>query len=360
MLSEGFLFEIKSMNGVLNYCTLFNSAYLTRGLAMYQSLSRVCSNFHLYVFAFDDVTLSYFRFASLPNLTVISLFDFEDESLLLVKPTRSAGEYCWTATASTILYCLEKFNLDHCAYIDADMVFYSDPRVLNEELSNSSVLITEHRYTPEYDQSATSGIYCVQYVLFRNDEAGMKVLRWWREACIDWCFNRSENGKFGDQKYLDDWTTKFEGVHVLKHLGGGIAPWNLQQFKLISENGVFFVREIKSGLTQPLIFFHFHGLRFYAGDTVEYTGECYLVGTDWKMLLFNPYVLNLFSIGEQLMNLMPKIENPNGVSVESRPTHLMNSLRIFRNNALNYLRFILGRIPKFRKSDNHIYHKSEL
>jgi hypothetical protein len=240
------------------------------------------------------------------------------------------------------------------------MVFYSDPRVLNEELVNSSVLITEHRYTPEYDQSATSGIYCVQYVLFRNDEAGMKVLRWWRDACLEWCFNRSENGKFGDQKYLDDWTTKFEGVHVLNHFGGGVAPWNLQQFKLISDNGVFFVKDRKSRLTKPLIFFHFHGLRFYAVDTVEYTGAAYFVGSDWKKLLFKPYVLSLFRLADQLMNLEPKIRNPNGVSVELRPTHLKNSVIIFRNNCLNFLRFILGRIPKFIRLNNHIYHKSEL
>jgi hypothetical protein len=348
------------MNDTLNYCTLFNSAYLTRGLAMYQSLSNTCSNFHLYVFAFDDATFDYFHFASLPNLTVISLNDFEDESLLRVKPTRTAGEYCWTATSSTILHCLEKFNLSHCAYIDADMIFYSDPRVLNEELSSSSVLITEHRYTPEYDQSATSGIYCVQYVLFKNDEAGMKVLRWWRDACIEWCFNRHENGKFGDQKYLDDWTTKFEGVHVLEHLGGGIAPWNLQQFNLLRENGNLFVQEKKTGLKQLLIFFHFHGLRFYAGDTVELTGSGYAVGSVWKKFLFKPYVLNLLGIGDELMLRESKITNPNGVSTASRPTHFVNSVLIFRENLMNYLRFMLGRIPQFRRADNHIYHKSEL
>jgi hypothetical protein len=146
----------------------------------------------------------------------------------------------------------------------------------------------------------------------------------------------------------------------LKHVGGGMAPWNLQQFRLLKENAELFVQEIKSGIKQPLIFFHYHGLRFYAQDTVEYTGAGYLVGQDWKSLLFKPYALSLFKIGQDVTSLEPKIANPNGVSTESRPSHFVNSIHVLRENALNYLRFILGRRPQFRKADNHIYRKSEL
>jgi len=327
---------------------------------MYESLRKVCDDFHLYVFAFDDETHQYFLERSLPNLTVISLKEFEDEELLRIKPTRTAGEYCWTCTSSTILYCLEKFALDHCTYIDADMVFYSNPRVLNDEAADASVLITEHRYTPAYDQSATSGIYCVQYVLFKNDERGLKALRWWRNECIKWCYNRHEDGKFGDQKYLDDWTTRFEGVHVLKHEGGGVAPWNLQQYRLSEDNGKFLVegRSVKTPV--PLVFFHFHGLRFYIPDLVEYSGAGYSIPQIWKTKLFAPYAKRLFAIGDKVVEEYTGIANPNAAVKSDYTSRNAQSKVVFKANIVNYLRRLLGRIKQFRKLENHIYSRSEL
>src|ERR1043166_6230894 len=188
----------------LNFCTLFNSSYLSRGVAMYESLRKYCPDFHLYVFAFDEVACNYLRSKNFPNMTVVSLKEFEDAELLKVKPTRTAGEYCWTCTSSTILYSIKAFGLSNCTYLDADMQFFADPSVLIAEMGNASVLITEHRYTDTYDQSGESGKYCVQFVTFKNDERGMKVLIGWGERGIDGFYARGEDGKFGDKKSLDD------------------------------------------------------------------------------------------------------------------------------------------------------------
>jgi hypothetical protein len=98
---------------------------------------------------------------------------------------------------------------------------------------------------------------------FKNTENGLKVLNWWRDACLEWCYNRFEDGKFGDQKYLDDWTHKFSGVHVLEHLGGGVAPWNLQQYQLLSGHKML---ETKTGKYFNLIFFHFHDIKIINGN----------------------------------------------------------------------------------------------
>ncbi len=287
---------------MFNFCTLFDVNYLSRGITMYRSLENACPSFHLYVFAFDDKA---FRFLSVnknsfPHLTVISLAEFEDEALLQVKPTRSIAEYCWTCTPSTILYCISRYQLDHCTYIDADMYFYHDPTPLIEEMGNASVLISEHRYTPAYDQSAYSGIYCVQFMCFKKTTEGLNVLQWWRDRCIEWCYGRLEDGKFGDQKYLDNWTTRFPAIHVMEHPGGGVAPWNVQQYNI---DAGYNITEKKTSQTFPLIFFHFHGLKFFADNKVSLCGSLYELDTDSKQILYFPYIKNLLQTAFELKAL---------------------------------------------------------
>ena len=62
-----------------NYCTLFNSNYLTCGLAMYESLKKHGDEFHLYIFAFDNRSEKLLKKLNLEFVTVISLQEFEDE-----------------------------------------------------------------------------------------------------------------------------------------------------------------------------------------------------------------------------------------------------------------------------------------
>jgi len=283
---------------------------------MYESLLKHCDDFHLYVFAFDEASYHYLKSQNLKHFTVVSLKEFEDPELLKVKPTRAIGEYCWTCTSSTILYSIQKFNLTNCTYLDADMQFFSNPRVLVDEMGDNSVLITEHRYTKEYDQSAESGIYCVQFVTFKNDEKGMKVLNWWRNRCLEWCFNRAEDGKFGDQKYLDDWPTRFEGVHELQHLGGGIAPWNVQQYSFKSVNGKLIGSETKSGNQFDVVFFHFHGVKYYDHDIVMLSHPLYDLTDQVKEFFYKPYV-RLLNQSKKIVNSIDASFDPNGASGKS-------------------------------------------
>jgi Nucleotide-diphospho-sugar transferase len=290
---------------MLHFCTLFDANYLARGLVTYESLmSATEGSAHLYVFAFDDLCLTTLKAMNLPNLTVVSLAEFEDDDLLRIKPTRSRGEYCWTCTSSTIRYCIKTFDLPHCIYIDADMVFYQNPKVLLDEMPPSAnVLITEHRYTPQYDKSKLSGKYCVQFMYFDNTENGQKVLNWWRDRCLEWCYNRHEDGKFGDQKYLDDWLTRFSGVHSLQHLGGGLAPWNVQQFDFqeVEHNISGQLKRNTEGSSFEAVFFHFHGVKLFENDKAIFAPKMYLLNDTVKRIFYAPYLQKLKKAQAQLV-----------------------------------------------------------
>lgn len=281
-----------------NFCTLFDSRYMSRGLAMYESLEANCRSFHLFIFAFDDIAYNYLSNEKLSNATIISLKQFETTELLSIKAGRSPGEYCWTCTPFTILYTLKEFKLENCTYLDADLYFFSDPIILIEEMQNNSVLITEHRYTEMYNQEATSGKYCVQFMTFKATDAGMKALHWWSDACLEWCFDRFENGRFGDQKYLDDWMERFQGVHELSHLGGGVAPWNVQQYAFSSREEHITGIELSTRQAFNLVFYHFHGLKILPARKVDLGG--YKLSRKTKEMVYKPYVKHLMRIEQAI------------------------------------------------------------
>jgi hypothetical protein len=346
---------------MINFCTLFDSNYLTRGMALNESLASVCPSYHLYVVAFDNDCYEYLLKPHLPNLTPILLKDFEDEKLKQVKSERTTAEYCWTCTPSIILYCIEKFQLSSCTYVDADMIFYENPQILFDELTDKSIMITEHRYTRDYDVSATHGIYCVQFMYFKNDQNGLNALTWWRDRCIEWCFAYLEDGKFGDQKYLDDWQKRFPGVHVMQNPGGGLAPWNVQQYFTEDKNGKICITDKQKGTQHPLIFFHFHGLKFYTDDKVACCAALYELDKDVKKILYFPYIRRLLNTGDQIVRSGFKL-NPQGARQPS-PGSGQVLLEYIKN--VIFLMF-KGRLPLFKKSlfmirlHNHIYKLSRI
>ncbi|WP_432713984.1 glycosyl transferase [Pedobacter sp.] len=331
---------------MLSFCTLFNTTYLSRGLAMYQSLEKQCADFHLYIFAFDNHCFKLLSDLNLSCATIISLKEFENERLLAVKPSRTAGEYCWTCASSTIKFCLETFKLEHCTYIDADLLFFKDPAVLIAEMGNKSVLITEHRYTPCHDQTEKSGKYCVQFMTFKHTTEGMEVLNWWVDACINWCFNLFEDGKFGDQKYLDDWQSKFSTVHVLKHLGGGVAPWNVQQYSFKTSEKQVIGEEILTGEQFDLVFYHYHDFHYTRNNSYSLSNKAYKILRNPVKHIYRPYSRSL-SMAEKTIRGQQKDIIPHEITddiqwvKEVLGRSLLFFLRgyyknIYKKNALNF------------------------
>jgi SAM-dependent methyltransferase len=247
------------------FCTLFDVNYLPRGLVLYRSLEHVCSAFRLRVFCMDKESERILRGLALPHMTIVPLAELErhDAELLRVKPTRTQLEYCWTATPAVSLYCLEtEPELVEITYLDADLMFFSEPAPIFEEMGRDSVLIVPHRYAPQWRAfEETSGIYNVQFMTFRRDDRGLAALHWWHDRCIEWCYYRLEDGKLGDQKYLDDWPERFDGVHVLEHPGGGLAPWNAEQYRIEDLGSSVLVNG------RSLVFYHYHSLKLYKGIT---------------------------------------------------------------------------------------------
>jgi len=287
-----------------HFCTYFDRNYLTRGLALYYSLVRNCQKpFTLWVLCFDDKTYNILSRLDLPGLRLISQQSFEagDEELVRTKADRSRVEYYWTCTPSLLLYVLRHNpEAEIITYLDADLYFYNDPQPIYDEFEGGSILIIEHRHVPGHAHlAAISGIYNVGLMAFRRDERGLAGLRWWRERCLEWCYTRVEDGKFGDQKYLDDWPERFLGVVVLQHKGAGLAPWNLSRYR------VEFTHQSATVDGQLLIFYHFHGYRPISRCIIRPADYGYRISLDQTVRLYLPYARALQEAEARIATLLP-------------------------------------------------------
>ncbi|MFA6901883.1 MAG: glycosyl transferase [Gallionellaceae bacterium] len=274
-----------------HYVTLFDSLFLPQGLALHMSMERHVSAYTLWILCMDDEVHDALIKLELPNVRILQLSQLETPELLAIKHTRTKGEYCWTLTPFAPRFVFEADSgVSRVTYLDADMWFRKNPAPIFREFdaSGKDVLITDHAYASEHDQSATSGQYCVQFVTFARD-GGEVVRKWWADRCIEWCFSRYEDGKFGDQKYLDDWPTRFaDSVHVLSNKELTLAPWNATRFPYGNA-----------------ITWHFHSLRisFNFRKSLLVIYGTYLLPKCTRENVYQYYVYDLHAAIERITNI---------------------------------------------------------
>jgi hypothetical protein len=202
----------------------------------------------------DEQTRHILGRLGIPFVNCITLAEVEDEELLKAKADRGIAEYCWTLSSCFTWYVMQNFpEIEHITYVDADLLFYSDVLPLFEEIGDASIAIIEHRFSERLKDREVNGRFCVEWDSFRRDEQGMACLSRWREQCIEWCYYRLEDGKMGDQKYLDQWPERYSSCHILMHPGAGIAPWNYAQYRFGTDADCSITVE-----GAPLVFYHFH------------------------------------------------------------------------------------------------------
>lgn len=326
----------------MNFCTLFDSYYLDKGIALYQSLEKVSGDFHLYIFCFDDRSNEILKDMKLERATILHHSDIEKETdkLLELKKERSKAEYCWTCTPVIIEYVLKHYPVESCTYIDADLYFFSNPQILFDEIkeADANIVITEHRFSDSPKDRRylrRSGKYCVEFNYFDQSENAKKALNWWKEKCFEWCYHLYEPERMGDQKYLEKFPGLFNGVHELQHLGGGTAPWNLAQYELVSGSNTqsandsmgVNLKEKKSGKEFPLVFYHFQNIRYLSDKKVNINSCTH--SNPLKRAIYLPYLSNIEQVRKELM--------PQGVDFSVKKSYSSNPLIAFiQRNILQY------------------------
>jgi hypothetical protein len=315
------------------FCTLFDSNYLIKGLTMIKSLEEFSEDFEIYVLCLDFKTKHILENMNNSYIKCIELFEVENNDLLNAKKDRTKAEYCWTLASNFTWYVIDKFqHINLITYLDADLLFYSSFEPIFKEIGNSSIAIIEHRFAKPYKNLEVNGRFCVEWNSFRRDEEGLRCLNRWRKQCLEWCFYKLEDGKMGDQKYLDEWPDLYKSCHIIENEGAGIAPWNYSQYEIHKKDN-----QIKIN-NENLIFYHFHQFQLLKKNKFYRLGEIYTSYKNEPNEIYKRYEEQLISS----LNQIREIDKDFNYGINSNHNFFYEKIKLFMPRFLKNLirRFI--------------------
>lgn len=236
----------------MNYCVYLDRGYLVRFLALHASMEQHCLQpYHLWVLALDQETLGALQALNLTNVQVVPFDAVETKALRRVKPQRTRVEYIWTCKATWMLWLLEKQRVEKLMYLDTDMMFFSSPSSVFDEIAGHEIAITPHGFPSHLRHFERNGLFNVGVVYVDQSLNALGCIKRWAEQCVAWCYHRHSHGRFAEQRYLDEWPDMW-GAYSIQHKGFNLAPWNQGQHTYVMRRGHLYVD------TDPLVLYHFH------------------------------------------------------------------------------------------------------
>jgi len=287
------------------FCTYLDHNYLSRAMLTFRSLRRFEPNTPIYVLALSELCEAILRELALPNVEIIPLAELESAypELASVKPTRKLIEYYFTLSPFLPHFLFSRTTADRITYIDGDLYFYTSPRPVLDTLGEASVAITPHRFSFDFRNHHIFGRFNVAWLTYRRCAEGLDCLNTYRADCTAWCYDRVENGRFGDQKYLDSWPGRYPSLKIIEHKGFNLANWNIHNYMIRLKNDVVMIDD------DPLIFFHF------ASAQIRPDGSCEVIvqhrGGRSKAVLFDhvvdPYIRALEEESRSMRRRFPAL-----------------------------------------------------
>jgi hypothetical protein len=108
-----------------------------------------------------------------------------------------------------------------------------------------------------------AGAFNLGFISISGGPVSREFITWWTRACEQACYKDFQSGTFVDQKWLDLAIALFPNIHIERHAGWNVGPWNWGE-RHITGN----LEEDFYAGTQPLVFFHYSGARVRL-NTVE-------------------------------------------------------------------------------------------
>jgi len=162
-------------------------------------------------------------------------------------------------------WLLEDQGFDRAIYLDPDIFVYRPLSEVEALLdAGASGVLTPHVLKPlegggkpDDHDILQSGVYNLGFAAMTRQQEALDFLAWWGRRLSFQCYSDVANNLFTDQRWCDFAPSFMPDLALLRHPGYNIAYWNLAQRRVeIGPDGSATVNG------EPLIFFHYSGLRF--------------------------------------------------------------------------------------------------
>lgn len=236
---------------MINLTTVSDYNYLSKGIALYESLLDTSNDFVLHYLCIDIESFDKLSKYECDTLKVYNVNDLLNSDTSLMDVKNSEYRYfCWSLASYFTQHLMKKLDVP-LIYIDSDIYFHQSINELYNLMESKSIGIFKHR---QFTTERPEGAYNVGVCYFNNDVVGKHILNWWSDAVLYKKY--PQLATCGDQKYLDAFPSMCPDDLIFDEstIGHG-APWlwQLYDFSELDNSGEI----IWNGNKQKLFFTHF-------------------------------------------------------------------------------------------------------
>ena len=235
---------------MIQVCTVSDINYLTKGLALYESLIEHSDDIMLHYLCIDDKSYEKLIKINSDKIKPYNINDFISIDPVLNKLMKNDYRYfCWTL-ASYFTNHLLNSNIGPITYIDSDIYFHKSLNIILDEIGDRDIGFFRHRQF-SLNQRYPDGWFNVGVVYFKPSKIGLEMCGWWADAVLNKKY--PQYATCGDQKYLEYIYERCgsDVLYIDENIGHG-APWIWQLYEFLDDGKIKWGNQV-----QDLVFSHF-------------------------------------------------------------------------------------------------------
>jgi|1_EtaG_2_1085319.scaffolds.fasta_scaffold03561_2 hypothetical protein len=255
---------------MINVCTIADSNFALRVLALRESIAKHTKDYTLNLLCLDDKIYNRLnnKYPDVRCFNIGTLLE-EDTQLARAKENEPSYEalnvaqgnrtkaqelqFIWALASYFSWYCLENLKLEDIFYVDADIYFFNNIEYLDDLKTFGSIGLIENRVP----NSTANGRFNVGIIYFKNDQSGLPCCEFWKNCLLNEENEyKEEYGVCGDQKYLELFHILYENVFIFDDFIGHLAPWSVPYHQFVADKVIW------EGKTQDMLFYHFSNFNY--------------------------------------------------------------------------------------------------